>query len=137
MQSQAKKFLGNGLNFPLRTNPRGEIMLVSGNEDIDQAIRIILSTRPGERVMRPTFGCRAHELIFEPFSASTATLLQEYVLDALRMWEPRIEVTNVNIITEMNGAGALLAEIEYYIKSTHDTRSIVFPFYIAEEQEIV
>jgi len=137
MQSQAKKFLGNGLSFPLRTNPRGEIALVSGSEDIDQAIRIILSTRPGERVMRPTFGCRAHELLFEPFSASTMSLLQEYVLEALRMWEPRIEVTNVNVVTESNGVGALMAEIEYYIKSTHDTRSIVYPFYIADEQEIV
>src|SRR5512143_3190024 len=129
MQSQAKTFLGNGLSFALRTNPRGEIALVSGTEDIEQAIRIIISTRPGERVMRPTFGCRAHELLFEPFSASTMSLLQESVLEALRMWEPRIEETSVNVITESNGVGALMAEIEYYIKSTHDTRSIVYPFY--------
>ncbi len=137
MPSQAKKYLGNGLSFPLRTNPRGEIALVSGNEDIEQAIRIILSTRQGERVMRPTFGCRAHELLFEPFSASTISLLQEYIIEALRMWEPRIEVTNVNVVTEGQGTGALMAEIEYYIKATHDTRSIVFPFYISDEQEIV
>jgi phage baseplate assembly protein W len=137
MPSQAKTFLGNGLSFPLRVNPRGEIALVSGSEDIEQAIRIILSTRPGERVMRPTFGCRANELLFESFSASTFSLLQEYIIDALRMWEPRIEVLNVNVVTETNGVGALMAEIEYYIKSTHDTRSIVFPFYIADEQEIV
>ncbi len=137
MQSQAKKYLGTGLSFPLRTNLRGEVALVSGSEDIDQAIRIILSTRPGERVMRPTFGCRAYELLFEPFSASTITLLQEYVMEAIRMWEPRIEVTGVNVVTESNGVGALMAEIEYYIKSTHDTRSIVFPFYIADEPEIV
>ncbi len=136
MPSQAKTFLGSGLNFPLRTNPRGEIALVSGSEDIEQAIRIILSTRPGERVMRPTFGCRAHELLFESFSASTVSLLQEYVLEALRMWEPRIEVTSVNVTAEP-GLGALMAEIEYFIKSTHDTRSIVHPFYIADEQEIV
>ncbi len=136
MPSQATKFLGNGLSFPLRTNARGEIALVSGEEDIEQAIRIVLSTRPGERVMRPTFGCRAHELLFEPFAASTVSLMQEYVLEALRMWEPRIEVTSVNVVTQMDGVGALLAEIEYYVKSTHDTRSIVYPFYIAEEQEI-
>ncbi len=136
MQSQAKTFLGNGLSFPLRTNPRGEIALVSGSEDIEQAIRIILSTRPGERVMRPTFGCRANELLFEPFAASTSSLLQEYISDALRMWEPRIEVTRVNVVAEASGAGALMAEIEYYIKATHDTRSIVYPFYIAEEPEI-
>lgn len=137
MPSQAKTFLGSGLNFPLRTNPRGEIALVSGSEDIEQAIRIILSTRPGERVMRPNFGCRAHELLFEPFSAATTSLLQEYVLEALRMWEPRIEVTSVNVVVEGGGVGALMAEIEYRIKATHDTRSIVYPFYIADEQEIV
>ena len=136
MSSQAKTFLGSGLNFPLRTNSRGGIALVTGSEDIEQAIRIILSTRPGERVMRPNFGCRAHELLFESFSASTVSMLQEFVLDALRMWEPRIEVTSVNVIAEP-GVGALMAEIEYFIKSTHDTRSIVHPFYIADEQEIV
>jgi phage baseplate assembly protein W len=137
MQSQAKTFLGNGLSFPLRTNPRGEISLVSGSEDIEQAIRIILSTRPGERVMRPTFGCRASELLFEPSSATTTSLLQGYILDALRMWEPRIEVTRVNVTNEGGSVGTLMAEIEYYIKATHDTRSIVYPFYIVDEQEFV
>lgn len=137
MQSQAKTFLGNGLSFPLRTNPRGEIALVSGSEDIEQAIRIILSTRPGERVMRPTFGCRASELLFEPFTATTISMLQGYVFDALRMWEPRIEVTRVDVVNEGGSIGILMAEIEYYIKATHDTRSIVYPFYIVDEQELV
>ncbi len=136
MPSQAKTFLGTGLSFPLRTNARGGVTLVSGSEDIEQAIYIILSTRPGERVMRPTFGCRAHELLFEPFSAATVSLLQEYVLEALRMWEPRIDVIRVNVDTEMGATGALMAEVEYVIKATHDTRSIVYPFYIAEEQEV-
>ncbi len=86
--------------------------------------------------MRPTFGCRAHELLFEPISAATSSLFQEYVFDALRMWEPRIEVTSVNIVTEASNKGVLLAEIEYMIKATHDTRSIVHPFYISEEQEL-
>lgn len=136
MRQQDKKFLGTGLNFPLRTNARGQISLVSGAEDIEQAIRIILSTRPGERVMRPTFGCRAHELLFEPIAAATSSRFQEYINEALRMWEPRIEVTSINIVNNNGGIGSLLAEIEYTIKATHDTRSIVHPFYISEEQEI-
>ena len=85
--------------------------------------------------MRPTFGCQASELLFEPRSAATASLLQNYVIEALRMWEPRIEVLNVNV-TDDEG-GALLAEIEYQIKATHDTRSIVYPFYIADEPELI
>jgi phage baseplate assembly protein W len=137
MSNDAKKFLGNGLSFPVRTDARGQIALVSGNEDIEQSIRIILSTRPGERVMRPTFGCRAHELLFEPKSAATASLLQENVFQALMMWEPRIDVLSVQVDDDDNQTGALLAEIEYEIKSIHDVRSIVYPFYLADEQEII
>jgi phage baseplate assembly protein W len=137
MQRDARTFLGNGLSFPLRMNGRGEVLLVSGNEDIEQSIRIILGTRPGERVMRPTFGCRAYELMFDPRSATTISLLQEYVFDALRMWEPRIDVLSVDVTAEDTNDSALLVEVEYEIKATHDTRSIVYPFYIEAEEEIV
>ncbi len=137
MSQKPNTFLGNGLAFPLRTNARGQVALVTGVEDIEQSIRIILGTRPGERVMRPTFGCRAHELLFESSSAATASLLQEYVFQALRMWEPRIDVIGVNVDPDAANPGALLAEIEYTVKATHDTRSIVYPFYIQDEQEII
>lgn len=137
MPQDAKTFLGKGLSFPLRTDARGQIALVTGSEDINQSILIILSTQPGERVMRPTFGCRAHELLFEPRSAATISLLQDYVLEALRMWEPRIEVLHVNVNPEGGENGYLLTEIEYQIKATHDTRSLVYPFYIADEPEIL
>jgi phage baseplate assembly protein W len=137
MTRDAKAFLGSGLNFPLRTDARGQLILNSGNADIEQAIRIILSTQPGERVMRPTFGCRAHELLFEPRSPTTISLLQEYVHDALRVWEPRIEVLQVRVNADDANAGSLLVDIEYQIKATHDTRSIVYPFFIEEEPEIV
>ncbi len=136
MTQAAKKYLGAGLGFPLRTDSRGRLVLVSGEEDIAESIRIILGTRPGERVMRPTFGCRAYELIFEPRTPSTISLLQEYVYEALRMWEPRINVRRVNVTPSEGADGALIAEIEYEIKATHDTRSIVYPFFITEETEI-
>ncbi|MCP4142898.1 MAG: GPW/gp25 family protein [Chloroflexi bacterium] len=137
MGHDAKTFLGTGLSFPLRTDARGKIMLTSGNKDIEEAIRIILSTRPGERVMRPTFGCRAHELLFEPRTPTTESLLQEYVYEALRVWEPRINLITVNVTAAEGNAGALIAEIKYEIKATHDTRSIVHPFFIEDEAEIV
>jgi len=137
MSNDSRKYLGSGLSFPLRTDARGQVALVSGGEDVEQSIRIILSTRPGERVMRPTFGCRAHELLFEPKSAGTASLLQEYVYDALQMWEPRIEVLSVTVDVDDDQPGALMAEIEYEIKAVHDVRSIVHPFYLADEQEII
>jgi uncharacterized protein len=137
MLHENKTFLGNGLHFPVRMNARGEVMLVTGSEDIDQSIRIILGTRPGERVMRPTFGCRAYELIFEPVTAATYSQLQEYVYEALQMWEPRIELRNVDVSSDPANNSTLLTEIEYEIKATHDVRSIVYPFYIEPEQEVI
>lgn len=130
-----KNILGSGLAFPLQTNARGEILLVSSAEDIAQSIRVILGTHPGERVMRPNFGCRAHELLFEPRNATTMTLMRKYVEEALRFWEPRIEVLAVNTEASQEQDGAIYVEIEYRIKATHDTRSIVYPFFLAPEEE--
>jgi len=129
-----KEFVGQGLAFPLQVNPRGELSLVTGSTDIEQAIGIILGTIPGERVMRPNFGCRAWELIFSPNDADTQTLLVLYVRNALEFWEPRITLNDVNVNTDINNESALLVEINYEIKTTHDQRSIVYPFYIMGEE---
>jgi len=118
----------------MQVNSKGEIALVSGPTDIDQSIRIILGTRPGERVMRPTFGCKAHDLLFEIRDATTASLLKKYVIDALNFWEPRIQVLMVDVLIDDDMDGALQVEIDYEIKATHDTRSIVYPFFLAGEE---
>jgi len=133
--ARGKEYLGRGLAFPLRTNARGELALATPERDIQEAIRIILGTRPGERVMRPDFGCRAHELLFEPMHAGTETLMQQYVAEALDMWEPRIDVQGVNVYVDREVDGALWTEIYYLIKATHDERSIVYPFFLAGEEE--
>jgi phage baseplate assembly protein W len=130
-----REFLGRGLAFPLQVNPRGEIALVSGERDIEQAIRIILETAPGERVMRPGFGCHIHELLFAPRDAATEALLIEYVEQALGRWEPRIDVREVKITPDPRNDGAVFIEISYEIKSTHDERSIVYPFFLTGEEE--
>jgi phage baseplate assembly protein W len=129
-----KEFVGQGLAFPLQVNARGELALVTGNTDIEQSIGIILGTIPGERVMRPNFGCRAWELIFAPNNAATQSLLTTYVRQALEFWEPRIELTDVEVNTDVEDPSALLVEIKYEIKTTHDQRSIVYPFYIMGEE---
>ncbi|MCS7060126.1 MAG: GPW/gp25 family protein [Anaerolineae bacterium] len=128
-----REFIGQGLAFPLQFNARGEIALVSGSTDIEQAICIILGTVPGERVMRPTFGCRAWELLFSPNEAITQSLMVDHVREALEMWEPRIEVRSVVAYRDPQRDGGMLVEIGYEIKATHDQRSIVYPFYISEE----
>ncbi len=130
-----REFLGQGLIFPLQVNPRGEIALARGELDIQQSIRIILGTMPGERVMRPEFGCRIHELIFAPHDAATEGLAIYYVEQALGRWEPRIELQEINVQDDPHYDGAMLIEIKYRIKATHDERSIVYPFYLSGEEE--
>jgi uncharacterized protein len=132
---QDREFLGTGLAFPLQINPRGEIALVSGERDIAQAIRVILETIPGERVMRPEFGCRAKELVFAPRNAATQALMDAYVRTALGQWEPRIDVQNVRVYDDPGHDGGWLVEISYVVRDTHSERSIVHPFYIASEGE--
>lgn len=130
-----REFLGQGLAFPLHVNPRGEISLAKGKEDIDQAIRIILGTAPGERLMRPEFGCRVHELLFAPQNAATEGLIVHYVEQALGRWEPRIDVQQVEVVPDPNRQGVLMVEISYRVKTTHDERSIIYPFYLMGEEE--
>jgi phage baseplate assembly protein W len=129
-----REFLGQGLAFPLQFNPRGQIALAAGDRDIEQAIHLILSTMPGERVMRPNFGCKAWELMFAPISSETGSLMGHYVTEALGFWEPRIEVNSVEAYRDPTDDGSLLVEVQYTVKSTHDPRSIVYPFFIVDEQ---
>jgi phage baseplate assembly protein W len=122
-------FIGRGWNFPPGLNSRGGIALVSDEEKVAQSIVIILNTPIGQRVMRPTFGSRLHELIFAPTNPETFGLAEMYVQDALNFWEPRIQLLDVNAGTDATNSGTLLIHIRYLIKATHDERSLVYPFY--------
>ncbi len=128
-------FLGTGWSFPVEVDPRrGRIAVAHREQDIEQAIRIILMTPKGQRVMRPEFGCQIHELIFAPNNGPTAGLAAYYVDEALAMWEPRIRVLNVDANPDPEDAARLLIEIQYEILATHDRRSLVVPFYTIPEE---
>ncbi len=130
-----REFLGRGVAFPLRVDGRGTIALnADGEQDIQQAIRLILGTVPGERVMRPEFGCRAWEVLFDPNNSAAHSLIAEFVREALAMWEPRIVVQHVEVYRDPARDNAAIAEILYEIKATHDQRSIVYPFYVVNEE---
>src|SRR3954454_24901940 len=88
-------FIGNGWAFPAGINRNGSVRLFSGTEECDAAIRMILSTVPGERVMRPEFGCAMWEMLFAPLTAGTLGLIEQMVREALDRWEPRITVDSV------------------------------------------
>jgi len=128
-QPHTTDFLGVGWAFPAGVDARGRIALARHEQDVEQAIRLILLTPKGQRVMRPEFGCQIHDLIFAPNDATTAGLAVYYVQEALGMWEPRIEVQEVNALPDPDNDPRLLIEIRYRIRATYESRTLVFPFY--------
>jgi uncharacterized protein len=132
---QNHDIIGIGWAFPPHIDPQGGLALTNQRSELDQAILIILSTAPGQRVMRPTFGCRLHELVFAPNNAYTAAQARRYVEEAIGMWEPRITVHRVDVRPDPQENSRLLIEIDYEIKATHDRRSLVHPFYLIPGEE--
>ncbi len=130
----ANEIIGQGWAFPPRIGPQGGLALTSSRNELEQSIHIILSTSPGQRVMRPTFGCRLQELVFDPNNSHTAARARRYVEEALGMWEPRIQVTRVNVQPDPDESSRMRIEIDYEIRSTHDRRSLVYPFYLIPEE---
>ena len=122
-------FLGTGWAFPFGVDARGRIAMARNEQDVEQAIRMILLTPKGQRIMRPDFGCNIHELMFAPNNGTMAGMAAFYVEEALSMWEPRIQVLDVSASVDSKDPSRLLVDIQYEIKATHDRRSLVFPFY--------
>lgn len=124
-------FVGAGWAFfPLRTDVTGSIALVRGDREVEEAIRIILATAPGERPMRPDFGCAIHDFVFAPADAATAGQIAYEVRSALDRWEPRIDLHDVQVSFDAADVGTLLIEIRYAIRGSNDPRNLVFPFYV-------
>jgi phage baseplate assembly protein W len=131
------EIIGSGLAFPLQVDRRGGIALARDEQDIDQAIQLILGTAPGERPMRPEFGCGVHDFVFDTIDAGTVGRMEEAIRSALSRWEPRIEVRSVNF--DVSGAvnGVLAIDIGFTVRATNTDRNLVYPFYVipAEEME--
>lgn len=126
--------IGKGFSFPLKLDNQGHLALSSGETEIHQAIHIILSTALGERVMRPDFGCRIHELVFAPNNEATWAAAERYIREALGRWEPRINLTKVQTLPDNGDIGTLYILLEYTVKGNPDPRSLVFPFYLLPDQ---
>ncbi len=132
----AEEIVGRGWAFPPRIGPQGRLALTSERDELDQSIQVILATSPGQRVMRPTFGCRLQELVFAPNNSQTAAQARRYVEEALGMWEPRIEVTGVDVSPDSDDPSRMLILIDYKIKASRDPRSLVYPFYLIPEEPV-
>jgi uncharacterized protein len=127
--------LGSGIAFPLQVDRRGGLALARDETDIDQAIELNLGTAPGERPMRPEFGCGVHDFVFDTIDAGTVARMETEIRGALDRWEPRVEVTDVQF--DLGGAdtGRLLIEISYRIRATTHMRNLVYPFYVIPAEE--
>jgi phage baseplate assembly protein W len=123
-------FRGTGWAFPVDTDGEGEMETASGREDVEQAIRIIIGTAKGERVMRPDFGCGIHEYAFAAVDTTTLRLIETSVREALEQWERRIEVLDVSTDTSDLDAGRIDIAIDYRLRQTNDEFNLVYPFYV-------
>lgn len=131
-----QSFLGTGWSFPPRFTKTG-VRMVSDEEDIAESLRILLSTNPGERVMRPDFGCGIRPHVFSPMDESAKSILSSTIRRAILFHEPRVTVEKIHIERSESDLGAILIGIDYTIDATNNRRNIVFPYYLAEGTDVV
>lgn len=131
MNDRDKTFLGQGWAFPVGVKADGTVQTVAYEDDIRQAILIILGTSPGERPMRPDFGAGLYELVFEPLNTTTVALVKLRVTEALVTWEPRIDHITVQV-TPYPNEGKLEVAINYRVRLTNTFYNLVYPFYLLE-----
>lgn len=125
-----REFLGTGLSFPMSLDQGRGIALSGGGDDVEQSIRIILSTRPGERAKRPTFGCRLQEMVFRPNNSHTHQSIKDAIMEAIVQWEPRVRDLDVKVRGDTDDIDRLNIEIEYLLRDSNTPRNLVYPFYL-------
>jgi phage baseplate assembly protein W len=128
-------FVGRGFTWPLGVDHTGAIALTRAGGDLEDSIRVVLLTAPGERLMRPQFGCRIWDLMFEPVNANLLGLISQAVRDALAQWEPRIEVEDVTPVQDAESSGTVQITIAYRVRATNDRRNLVYPFYVIPRED--
>jgi hypothetical protein len=126
-------YIGAGWAFPLRTNTRGGIALVRREQELEEAMRLILATYPGERPMRPEFGSRVRDWVFRGSDTESIAGLSLEVRTAILRWEPRVDVKDVRVTRDGAAGNKLLINIQYQALDTNDRRNLVFPFYTIPE----
>jgi uncharacterized protein len=128
-------FIGAGWSYPLGTDATGGVALVNSDRELEQAIWLILGTACGERPMRPEFGCRIHDHVFNAANSATAAQIIYDVRQALERWEPRIDVLDADVSFDATENGRLYVDISYQARGLNDPRNLVFPFYVIPSRE--
>lgn len=133
--SNEKDFLGKGLRFPVSINLNGGVSSSQLEENVRQSLFVILGTAPGERVNRPGFGCRIHDLMFAPNNQVTAARAEVYCEEAIYKFEPRVDKVACRAGPHPDEPNRLDLRIEYVIAGKNDKRNLVFPFYLKAEDD--
>lgn len=128
-------FIGRGISWPMGVDHTGALALTNGAQDLDRSIRIVLVTAPGERVMRPQFGCRIWDMLFEPVTPNLLGMMAQAVREAVAQWEPRVEVEDVEVVADPDDSSLVRINIAYLVRSTNDRRNLVHPFYVIPHEE--
>lgn len=130
--SDPMSFLGVGWKFPVQTSSDHMIQMSSYEEDIKEAIRIILQTAKGDRVMRPGFGCGIKDFVFASLNTSELHRMESSVREDLTLWEPRIQLTNVTVLPDDTDLGKVFINIDYTVRATNTQSNMVYPFFLTE-----
>jgi phage baseplate assembly protein W len=125
-----RNLLGKGWSFPISSDIKGNIQFSQYEKSIEESIRIILSTTPGERLMRPDFGCKINEIVFFPNNSKSKTLAESYIREAIIKWEPRVILKEVRGENDCNNSAAINIHIHYEIRSVNTFFNMVYPFYL-------
>jgi hypothetical protein len=133
--SNERDFLGKGLRFPVSVNLNGGVSSSALEENVRQSLFIILGTAPGERLMRPDFGCRIHDLMFAPNNDITAARAEVYCEEAIYKYEPRVAKVACRASANPDQPNRLDVRIEYVIAGRNERRNLVYPFYLRNEDE--
>lgn len=128
-------FIGRGWSFPVRTEPHGAIAVVEGTANLEKAMRIVLLTYLGERPMRPRFGSRLRDFMFEGVTPENAEAIAQEVRRALHSCETRARVDDVEVVPVGSPVGAFDISIHYTVLATNDQRNLVVPFYSIPGEE--
>ena len=127
-----RKILGTGWKFPISFDS-GEVELVKEDEDIREAILIILNTATGERVMRPKFGCGIHNYPFSVINSSNIMMIESEIRTALTLYEPRVTIEDIRVKVDDKEEGRLMINIDYRVQSSNSRYNMVYPFYLTEK----
>lgn len=129
-------FLGSGWAWPAGLDPQGRIRRVAGQAAVEQAVRLIVTTALGERVMRPDFGSGLHQRVFAPGTSEALGQIIGDIRSALEQWERRAELVDLRIEVDPTDAGRRLIEMTLQLTGTNSRFNVVYPFYVDGGAEV-